>query len=402
MRITLDRLLFRPNRPVHPCYIATYVPTLCGIATFTRDLAAATDRVNPSQYTSEIIAVNDNGTLPAYSPKVTCVINRDNHEDYRKAAEYINKSRNNIVSLQHEYGLFGSVVTGEFYGDYVLDLVEHLQKPLVTTFHTVQPKPGKEIFDITKRILDASSAAVVMLPLAKKTLVKLYGIHPNKVSVLHHGVTLLKPSEKGFKEKLGFAGQNLLLVSGLVNRNKGFEYVIEALPTILQRFPDTHLVILGETHPNVKKREGESYRESLEKLCRDLKVDRQVTFINRYVSLDELLTYFEACDIYLTPHLEPQQITSGTLAYALGMGKATISTKYVYAKDMLEKSKRGMLVDFANSGQIAKAVLQILGNPEFRQQLEKRAAALGRQMSWEKIAQRHLRLFERVIYGAEQ
>jgi glycosyltransferase involved in cell wall biosynthesis len=213
---------------------------------------------------------------------------------------------------------------------------------------------------------------------------------------VHHGVTDRPRARKALKPKFGWTDRHILLMSGLMSEGKGIEYVIQALPEIVKQHPETIFVVVGQTHPNIVALHGEAYRESLVKLAEDLGVSDHLELVNEYLPLEELLEYYEACDIYLTPHLDPQQVSSGTLAYAIGMGKASISTPYIYAKEMLSND-RGVLVDFRNSEQISEAVCKLFANPHLMQQMEQRAYTLGRTMSWPRVAERYLNLFRVVL-----
>ena len=386
----LNKVLDIYQHSIKLIFLSSYIPRKCGIATFTKDLTKAINDLNP-EYLVRIAAMNgDNGETYEYPPEVLFTIDKDSPESYEKVAHEINRTDAEFVCLQHEYGLFGGS-----YGEYIFNLLENINRPIVTTVHTILREPTREQRNILMRLAEVSEVIVTMLPNAKECLEKVYGIPEEKVVVIHHGVADQPKSTQAHKADFGWEGKRVLLMTGLLNPNKGADYVIEALPAILKEFPETLFVLAGETHPGVLKWEGEKYRNGLRQRAEELGVTDQLVFVDKYLPLPELLTYYEACDIYLTPHLDAQQTTSGTLAYALGLGKACISTPYTYAEEMLAND-RGLLVDFRSGDAIAQAVLKIFTNPQLQKDLENHAYALGRQMSWPRVAERYLLLF-RVI-----
>lgn len=384
----LNRILDISQHPVNLTFISSYIPRRCGIATFTKDLTKGINDLNPNPL-ARIVAMNHNENHK-YPHEVAYVIERDNQESYEDAARFINDSTADIICLQHEYGLYG----GEA-GDYIFDLLERVRQPIVTTLHTILRTPDDAQKDVLFRLAKLSDAVVAMVPDAKARLLRDYGINPDKVVVIHHGVADQPKATKKNKEKFGWADQNILLITGLLNPDKGIDYAIRALPTILETHPAAKLVVVGQTHPEIVRQMGESYREGLVQLAEELGVSEHVEFINKYVTTEELLDYYEAADIYLTPHLEPQQITSGTLAIALGMGKACVSTPFVYAREMLANGT-GIFVPYRDGAAIAAACLRILDDPEYQEQLENKAYSHGRRMSWPLVAERYLILFRLV------
>lgn len=330
---------------------------------------------------------DESGETYSYPPEVLFSIEKNNPVSYHEAAHRINQSDAEMICIQHEYGLFG----GEA-GEYLFNLIKRLTKPIVTTLHTILVDPTPLQKEVLLSLAKYSEAVVAMIPNAKERLEKDYGIPEDKVVVIHHGVADRPKSVQTYKKKLGWGGKHVLLMTGLFNPNKGADYVIQALPAIVAKYPNTIFVIVGQTHPEVLKREGEKYRDSLRAKALELGVTHYLRFVDTYLPLEELLTYYDACDIYLTPHLDAQQTTSGTLAYALGLGKACISTPYTYAQEMLA-DERGLLVKFRDSTSIAKAVIRIFDDPTLKKELEKRSYALGRQMSWPRVAERYLILF---------
>ncbi|HOK56049.1 MAG TPA: glycosyltransferase [bacterium] len=373
------------------CFLSTYIPKPCGIATFTNDLLRHIDNYN-ILIPSKVIALNGKDDTYNYPEEVVRIITIEEIEDYRKAGEFVNESEIEIVGIQHEFGIFG----GE-YGEYLLEFLEHLKKPCVTTFHTVLPNPPQKMREIVRKISEKSSYIVVMTNIAKELLNDFYGIAKRKIELIYHGVpfSYLRPTNY-FKEKLNLNNKIVLSTFGLLSRGKGLEYVIYSLPSILKEFPDVVYLIIGATHPNIVKQEGESYREFLIKECERLNIVNNVKFVNKFLTLEELLDYLGATDIYITPYLNPGQITSGTLSYAIGCGKACISTPYLYAKDIFENGKRGLIVNFRDPESISDTVLYLLKNPEKKKQIEREAYKLGQKMTWEKVAWEYLTLFSRV------
>ena len=385
----INQLLDTQQSTVRTIFVSSYSPRKCGLATFTKDLTYALNDLN-SESLAEIIAINDGEAELIYPWEVKYKIHQDKFDSYYQAAEYVNQSSADVVCLQHEYGLFG----GEA-GEYIFAFLRNINKPIVTIFHTILAKPSDSQRTTLQRLGEISSSVVAMIPDAKARLEKDYNIDRDKVVVIHHGVSDLDRSSNGKKVTSRWKNRPVMLISGLISMNKGIEYAIKSLPKIKKKFPDILLVIAGQTHPEILKREKEKYRSSLSKLAKSLGVENNVQFINKYLPLKTLLMLYRDCDIYLTPHIDKEQITSGTLAYALGMGKACISTQYPYAKEIL-CGNRGLLVDFKNADQIAKAVIKILKNPALKTELEENAYALGKRMRWPRVAERYLNLFRYV------
>ncbi|MCM8766765.1 MAG: glycosyltransferase [Candidatus Omnitrophica bacterium] len=373
------------------CFLSTYIPKPCGIATFTNDLLKHIDNYN-ILIPAKVIALNGKGDSYDYPEEVIKIINIENIKDYVEASKFLNDSDIEIVGIQHEFGIFG----GE-YGEYLLEFLDKIKKPCVTTFHTVLPNPPQKMREIVRKISEKSSYIVVMTNLGKTLLNEYYGIPKRKIELIYHGVPFfyLRPTNY-FKEKLNLTNKIIISTFGLLSRGKGIEYVIYSLPKILSEFPNVVYLIIGATHPNIVKQEGESYREFLIKECERLNIVDNVKFINKFLSLEQLLDYLGATDIYITPYLNPSQITSGTLSYAIGCGKACISTPYLYAKDIFENGKRGIIVNFRDSENISDAVIYLLKNPEKKKQIEREAYKLGQKMTWEKVAWEYLTLFSRV------
>lgn len=369
-------------------YVGSYIPRECGIATFTKDLTTAINVLNPLCL-AEIMAIDESESDEREYPwEVKYRVKQDDLDSYAKAADYINQSSADIIHIQHEFGIFGGR-----HGSYVVDFMKQIKKPIVVTFHTVLEEPGEERQKIVQEIAEYATAIVVMIGAASDRLASVYGIPKEKVVVIPHGVPDIAYGPTiHFKNELGLQGKTTLSTFGLINPGKGIEYVIEALPKVVEKYPDLKFLIIGATHPNLKKKDGEKYRDSLKRLIKDKNIQNNVKFINRYLSLDELVLYLRASDLYISPYLDPQQITSGTLSYALGAGRPCVSTEYLYATEVLDE-ERGVLVPFKNPDLIAKRINELLDNPEKRRAIEKKAYAYGRTMIWSNVALKHLNLF---------
>jgi len=390
--LRLFRSLQESMNKIEPAYVATYPPTECGIATFTRDVLQSVAKYSPFSKPT-VIAVKRDNEIEPYDRTVRCQIVKEQRQSYLDAADYVNGSAVDIVSIQHEYGIFG----GDD-GEYVLDLVAALQKPSVVTCHTVLQHPSPNQKRIIQELGRMCDAMIVMIKTGKQILVDVYGIDPKKVAVIPHGVpNVHRVSASSVKRALG-VGADIPIMStfGLISRGKGIENAIKAMPMILKRHPKTIYLVLGETHPGVRKHEGESYRNSLNDLVANLGLENHVRFNNRFLSLNELVRYLCATDVYITPYLSKDQITSGTLAYALGCGRAIVSTAYLYAEEVLGEN-RGLLVEFGDPEAIAGAVCRVLDDPALRTELENNAYAYGRRAAWFNVAIDNLELFRRIL-----
>jgi glycosyltransferase involved in cell wall biosynthesis len=296
------------------------------------------------------------------------------------------------VSLQHEYGIFGGLD-----GEYVLELLKRLKKPVVSTLHTVLFSPGPNQKRIVQQIAELSSAVVVMVKMGRDMLINSYGVAPDKITVIPHGVpNVHRVSALAVKKALGLSGRLVISTFGLINRGKGIEYAIQAIPEVVQQYPGAIYLVLGETHPGVRNFEGESYRTELLSLVENLGLRNHVRFNNRYLTLEELINYLCATDVYVTPYVNRDQIVSGTLAYALGCGKAIVSTPYLYAEEVLSEG-RGKLVEFKDSSAMAQSINNILANPVLREQMETRAYRYGRRAAWFNVAIDYLDLYHRLL-----
>ena len=384
------------NDTLKATFIATYPPRKCGIATFTHDLVQnlaihARESARKKNHL-QVIAMKDNVRGYSFPPEVNFEIRDQYREDYLEAAEFLNLSEIDVVSLQHEFGIFGGSD-----GNHIIHLLNHLNKPTVTTLHTILEKPSPGQKETLDAILSLSTIVVVLTNKALKILKEVHGTPNRKIVVIPHGapdVPFLDTSY--YKDHFQAEGRRVLMTFGLLHANKGIEYVIEALPRVVKKFPDVLYFIIGATHPNVKRLEGERYRISLENRVKELGLQQNVIFHNRFVTLERLIKFLVTADIYVTPYMSKEQISSGTLAYALACGKAIISTPYWYAEDLLDKD-RGVLVPFADHSAIADNILELLSDPTRRNQMRKKAYQYGRQMVWSKVANRYDIVFEQAV-----
>jgi glycosyltransferase involved in cell wall biosynthesis len=374
------------------CFLSTYTPRECGIATFTKDLIDSIDLLGKFAPT-RVISVNEIGTIYDYDSRVKQQIRQDFEEDYVQAANYINSSRINAVNVQHEFGIYG----GEW-GKYLVSFLQNVTKPVITTLHTVQPDFEPKARKVLKEITDHSKTIVVMAK-AAKNLLKEYGVPSKKINVVQHGCPDIPfLYSDSVKPSLGLKGRTVLSTFGLISAGKGVEYVIQALPSLIEKHPNILYLIIGETHPEVRKNEGESYRMSLIRLVDQLGLRNHVKFHNRFLTKRELIRYLHATDIYLTPYIGPNQISSGTLVYALGAGRAVVSTPYLHAKEVLSHG-RGLFCEFKNPASIAEEVKKLLDNYKLRREIEKKAYRYSRSFTWPKVAQKYAEIFQQAIHS---
>ncbi len=379
-------------KPKSPCilYVATFPPRECGIATFTQDLTNAFDKEFNPGVRSKILAINANGTsIYNYPGKVMMQINETDIEDYLNRANEINRSPNiKIVNIQHEYGIFG----GDW-GNYLLPFLELLKKPVVNTFHTVLPHPKEFVKKITRAICEKSSGVIVMTKSAARLLENQYGVKKSKIFIIPHGVHHIPfPSKSRAKKKLNLSGRTILSTFGMLNCDKGIEYAIAALPEIIKEFPDVLYLIIGATHPNIVRQEGEVYRNKLKRTIMKNGLKDYVKFYNKYLDLPELIEYLKATDIYISPTLNPKQAVSGTISYALSCACPIISTVNQYARDVIN-SERGILVKFRNSSDIKKALFELLRDKQARKEMKKNAYFYSRHMTWQNVALSYFKTF---------
>lgn len=384
------------SRPTRVAFVGDYVPRQCGIATFTHDLCEGVATEFPK--TNCLVgAVNDRLEGYPYPARVRFEFHEKDLDSYRRAADFLNINNVEVLCVQHEFGIYGGPA-----GSHLLALLRDIRMPVVTTLHTVLRKPSEEQRKVIDELNERSDRFVVMTERGADFLREVYGIPEEKLDVIPHGIPDVPFADPNFfKDQFGVEGKTVLLTFGLLSPNKGIEYAIEALARILKEHPDVVYIILGATHPALMAREGESYRLRLERLAEACGVKSNVIFYNRYVTLDELQEFLGAADIYLTPYLNEAQITSGTLAYAFGTGKAVISTPYWHAQELLADD-RGVLIPFRSADAIVEAVGKFLANPTKLHAMRKNAYVLGRAMIWPVVARQYMQSFEKARTGRMQ
>lgn len=372
-------------------FLGTYPPRECGIATFTKDVVASYDQ--RSGRTSEIIAIDEPGApFRTYPSEVIAHLVQDDRDSYREIASFVNEHPCDALNIQHEYGLFGGDE-----GEWVIDLIALVRKPVIVSLHTVLPKPSPTHLRVARTICATASAIVVLSETGRDILVDTYDVEPAKVRVIHHGVPDIAFRETDMpKGAFGLQDRKVISTFGLINRGKGLEFAIDAMRTVAKSHPEALYLILGETHPVVRRHEGETYRESLETLVADYGLQNNVKLVDRFLAFDELVRYLQATDVYLTPYLNPVQIVSGTLAYAIGCGKAVVSTPYLYAQELLAHG-RGFLVNFRDASSIANTIVRLLDDTALRSSTERRAYRFGRQMTWPNVAEAYVTLFSSLL-----
>jgi len=376
------------GKPSSIAFVSAYLPRRCGIATFTANLCEAVAAEAPDAGVF-VAAVNDVPEGYPYSERVRFEIRQNVQADYRLAAEYFNIHQPKTVCLQHEYGIFGGPC-----GAHILGTLRRLRRPMVATLHTVLRRPDGQQLLVLKEIARLASRLVVMSEIAQGMLTEVYEVPPEKIVTIPHGipdVPFIDPNF--FKDQFNVEGRKVLMTFGLLSPGKGLEYAVEALPAVIRKHPEVVYIILGETHPHVKRTSGEEYRNSLFRRVNELGLNDHVIFVKRFVEMEKLIEYLAATDIYITPYLNEAQITSGTLAYAMGTGKAVVATPYWHATEMLADG-RGRLVPFRNAEAIAEQVIDLLDHEVELHAIRKRAYNYCRQMVWKNVARRYLDLFD--------
>jgi len=387
----LEKVLREKSKSINVIYISSYIPRKCGIATYTKDLTEAINLINPYSR-AEIFAMVKPEDKINYPPEVKFKINQYKINSYIKAASHINKSNADIVIMEHEFGLYG----GEF-GEYIIKLIELMRKPLIITAHTIPDDASKGYGLALKNVIKFTEKVIVMMPQSLGKLIKEYDYPKEKIEIIPHGVPNIpqEPNYK-YKRKKGLEDRLILGNINLLSEIKGLEYTIEALRDIKRQFSNVLYLIIGQTHPVVLQRDGEKYRNFLKEKIKLYNLHENVKFINKYLSLNELVKWLKIIDIYITPYLDPQQSASGALAYAVGAGKICISTPYLYAKEVLANS-RGIIIPFRDFQAIADAVIDIFKNPQKKSTMEKKTYNFGKLMTWHNVAFQYLALFYEVI-----
>lgn len=377
-------------------FLGNYLPRQCGIATFTHDLRRSVAE-QLGELACPVVAINDGAKTYEYPPEVIFEITEQDIASYERAAELLNRSEVNVVCVQHEFGIFGGSA-----GGHVLALLRALKMPIVTTLHTVLRDPGPEQRRVMEALVKVSDRLIVMTERGRMFLREIYGVPADKIDLVAHGIPDVPFEEPDrCKDLFAVEGRLVLLTFGLLSPNKGIEHVLNALAAIIAKFPQVVYLVLGATHPNLVREQGEAYRLGLERLAKKNGVEQNVIFYNRFVDLPELKDFIAATDVYITPYLNEQQIVSGTLAYAFGAGKAVVSTPYWHAAELLADG-RGVLVPFGDSAAIAREVCDLLGDEPRRLAMRQRAHDIGRDMIWSRSAESYRESFARArtLYAA--
>jgi glycosyltransferase involved in cell wall biosynthesis len=376
-------------------YVSTFPPRKCGIATFTADLVNSITRLKKLRE-QQVISIDGRRLFKPTYETVEHKIGRDFLEDYVFMADFLNQSRINVVNVQHEFGIFG----GEA-GEYICAFLNRLKRPVATTLHTVLPNFENKPREVFNRIVEKSTALVVLNETTRKLILQ-YGVSAKKVKLIPHGCPDLPLIPSAItKPKLGLQDKVVLSTFGLLSKGKGIEYVIAALPELVKKEPRLVYYVLGVTHPQVKKNEGETYRNMLHSMVKKLGLGGHVRFLNRFLSKSELHNYLQASDVYITPYVSPNQVSSGALSCALAAGKAIVSTPYLHAQEALAEG-RGVFCRFNDSISIAERITEIIENQTLRESLEQKAYRYSRKFTWPLVAREYLELFEDLTCKSEE
>lgn len=369
-------------------FIGNYLPRRCGIATFTGDLRDAVASASAAECI--VVAMDDIAGGYAYPPAVEFQVAEQELEEYRAAADFLNFNGVDVVSLQHEFGIFGGPC-----GSHILALLQDLRMPVVTTLHTVLSEPTHTQRAVMMELIGLSARLVVMTQRCRQTLIDSYSVDSAQIDLIAHGIpNVPEIDQQALKEQFNVGNKAVALTFGLLSPGKGIEHVLQAIPEIVKQFPDFIYLVLGATHPSLVREQGERYRIGLERMAKELRVSKHVSFYNRFVDLEELTEFIGAADLYITPYLNIRQAVSGTLAYAFGCGQAVISTPYWHAAELLADG-RGELVPVADPPAIARAVIGLLGDDERRLAMRAQAHSLGRSMTWDHVSQLYVDSFNR-------
>ncbi|MCO7126957.1 glycosyltransferase family 4 protein [Sporolactobacillus shoreicorticis] len=369
-------------------YVSTYLPQKCGIATYTYHLRQTVQKAKRKSLADPVVVIKDKDTKYPNDPFFNWAIVKENREAYAKVAERLNKSLVSVVSLQHEFGIFG----GEA-GSYILDFVRALKKPLVTTFHTVFKKPVEPYASIQRELAERSDKIVVMNHKAISYLKDSFHITEDKIEFIPHGTPIADMKKRAdFRQKIGWQDRKVIMTFGFLSRNKGIEAVIRALPEVVKKVPKALYVIIGQTHPNVKKLEGESYRNELKALICQHHLEHHVQMIDEFMTEQDLVRYITSCDLYITPYPGLDQITSGTLAYAIGLGRPVLSTPYRYAQDLLKGCEELFVAYDDHAGWVEK-MNALLSNDTLLAAYQRKMAHIGMPMSWPQVGKKYNKVF---------
>ncbi|HHW40875.1 MAG TPA: glycosyltransferase [Syntrophomonadaceae bacterium] len=371
--------------------VGTYPPKQCGIASFSKDLR---DNLLECGIEVPVVAVSDSEYSYSYPAEVLYEIRQDVKKDYLSVAGAINNSQQiDLVIIQHEYGIFGGAD-----GEYILNFISYLNKPYLLVAHTILPRPSRNQLFILQKLAQQAARVICMTKSSARLLERVYAVPREKVYVIYHGVPLFQAKNRDYlKQKHGCSGRQVITTFGLIGPGKGLENGIKAIKYLVNKYPEVLYLIAGRTHPMLLKREGESYRGMLTEMVTDMGLEKQVRFVNHFLELDELGEYLYMTDIYLSPYPNRDQAVSGTLSYAIGCGRAIVSTPYEYALDMLSEGERGLIAQDTNPEAIAELLDKVLGNPQLKSHLEKKTAQLGRTLRWPHVAKQYANLAKSVL-----